>query len=614
MKHEKFKLRFPLVLRLILITSLIVLVSIAASTLFSSYFFIQDSRARAEENNLTLTQLVAQQVESEIQSVLTGAVSLYDTLRVSTGNRALQQLAITNYFDRNARIAYISVPGEREVFSPKFFLANELESSVVSSFLSQNRKMTERARAGETLLVNASPAFGVPAAALMLPFRDFGTDNLMVIIFSTESVQTLVQTDSVYSTRVVCFDGSLLADSDFDLVRSGVNFKGDPVVVQMAESPLDNRQIQYEDGEGTKYIGAFRKVSQGQFGVVTSIPYAVVNRAALNIARQTLYITGVVILFSILSAWFFSKHVTRPVYALVDASRRITSGEFELDIRPTSHDEIGLLTESFVEMGQGLAERERMKDTFGKFVNRQIAEQALKGDLQLGGSRRNATIFFSDIRSFTAMSEKMDPESVVEFLNEYMSLMVDCIEQTGGVVDKFIGDAIMAVWGTPFSAGSEKEDALQALRAMLLMREALKEFNRDRGTAEKPLIKIGCGVNTGPVLAGQIGSHQRMEYTVIGDAVNLASRIESLNKPFATDILISEYTWNLVKDEVRGELMPSVRVKGKSAPLKIYAVLGMSGQTGPSGVDELRRELGIEPPLKEENTEKEEEKYEVLPS
>ena len=269
-----------------------------------------------------------------------------------------------------------------------------------------------------------------------------------------------------------------------------------------------------------------------------------------------------------------------------------------------------MLTESFAHMGRGLAERERVKATFGKFVNRHVAEQALKGEFTLGGSRKVATIFFADILSFTAISERLSPEAVVEFLNDYMTRMVDCIDKTGGVVDKFIGDAIMGVWGTPVSAGSPKDDALAAVRAMLTMRSALVEFKKDRDGEEAALIHNGCGLNTGPCIAGQIGSLQRMEYTVIGDAVNLASRIEALNKPFGTDILISEYSHELVKEEVIVEAMPSIKVKGKEAPLTIYAVVKMKGDEGPATLAELRKYLGIVPPEAAVDVDKEEIKYE----
>lgn len=261
-----------------------------------------------------------------------------------------------------------------------------------------------------------------------------------------------------------------------------------------------------------------------------------------------LYLQTAMLIFLLIR--IFSNGITNPIKELVGAAGQIEKGEFELSIKPRTRDEIGLLTESFVQMGKGLSEREKLMVSFSKFTNKTIAQKAARGELTLGGENRNATIFFSDIRSFTAMSEKMQPNEVVEFLNVYMTKMVDCINKTGGVVDKYIGDAIMAVWGAPESSGSPASDALNAVTAALMMRVELFKFNKERAAAGLPPVKIGCGINSGPVVAGQIGSEERMEYTVIGDAVNLASRTEALNKPFATDVLITENTYNLIKDKI----------------------------------------------------------------
>ena len=268
----------------------------------------------------------------------------------------------------------------------------------------------------------------------------------------------------------------------------------------------------------------------------------------------------------------------------------------------------------------GLKERERLKDAFGRFTNSKIAEKAAHGELNLGGETKVVTVFFSDIRSFTEISEKLEPYEVVEFLNAYMTRMVDCVVQTGGVVDKFIGDAIMAVWGSPESAGSPKADALNAVRTALLMRSSLIDFNKDRGGDKKPIIRIGCGINSGPVIAGQIGSKSRMEYTCIGDTVNFASRTESLNKPLCTDILITEDTYNLVKDEVDVEVMPTVTVKGKAKPQHMYAVVNMrkeldipgAGPDGPKSLAEIRALLGkTAPDLSKVNLDDDEKKYQI---
>ena len=243
-------------------------------------------------------------------------------------------------------------------------------------------------------------------------------------------------------------------------------------------------------------------------------------------------------------------------------------------------------------MAKGLAERERIKSAFGKFVNKSIAELVINREVKIGGERKEVAVFFSDIRSFTQISESLEPEEVVEFLNQYITRMVSCINRTKGVVDKYIGDAIMAIWGAPVSSG---DDAFNAVNAALLMRDQLIEFNSDRGTEKKPAIKIGCGIHYGPVLAGQIGSEEKMEYTVIGDTVNLASRIESLNKAFGTDILVSEETAERVKDRFRMVPMRKITVKGKSEPLQIYAVLGrLANINSPKTLDDLRRLIGTE--------------------
>ncbi|POR00482.1 family 3 adenylate cyclase [Alkalispirochaeta sphaeroplastigenens] len=613
------RVSLPLVVKLIGIISLIVVISMGLVTGLATWFYAEDSRIRGEEQNLLLSQILAVQVENELHSLYSGALSLLDTLREFGGNPAAEDLAGGNYFARNPVVAYLGVPGEQSLHNRSFLSAWELEEETIGIILERNRTVMDRAREGETVLVNVSGATGIPTALLAVPYTDMGSDNAMVLIFSTEHLQAILQTNAASEPYLVGYRGEVLAHPDQDLVLLEVSYGTDPLVEQMFITPLETMQIQYETPSGDLFFGAFRKIPFGQAAVLSRISRDVVLVAALAVVRQNLYLTGIVLVLSVLAVWFFSKTVSRPVMALVRGARQIQEGHFELALRPTTRDELGLLTERFVEMGRGLAERERIKDTFGKFVNKDIAEQALQGRLELGGQRKTATIFFSDIRSFTAISETMDPESVVEFLNEYMTLMVSCVEKTHGVVDKFIGDAIMAVWGAPVSQGSAQADALLSIKSMLMMRNALLTFNRDRGGPGKPIIRIGCGVNTGICLAGQIGSAERMEYTVIGDAVNLASRIEALNKPLGTDILISEFTWELVRDHILAEEMPPIRVKGKTAPLKIYAVINLKGLKGPQTLEEVRQLLGMAAPgaLHTSGTTgpdgENEVKYEILP-
>ncbi|MCL2762971.1 MAG: adenylate/guanylate cyclase domain-containing protein, partial [Treponema sp.] len=275
----------------------------------------------------------------------------------------------------------------------------------------------------------------------------------------------------------------------------------------------------------------------------------------------------------------------------------------------------GVLTKSFQKMCSAL-------HIFGRFTNKDIAVKAMRGEIKPGGLPKHGTVFFSDIREFTAKSEGFTKffgaeasDKIVHWLNSYFTEMVDCVEKTNGVVDKFIGDAVMAHWGTAYTAGSPRKDAFNCVKAALMMRNALYVMNKERKPKDpaNPLIQIGCGINTGIVTAGQLGSDMRMEYTVIGDPVNLASRIEALTKPLAADILISENTWRLVGDAFITEEMPSVTVKGKEKPVRIFAVVNIAGSDkGPQTMADVRKLLGLEAPdVTKVNVNTDEKKYKI---
>jgi adenylate cyclase len=181
---------------------------------------------------------------------------------------------------------------------------------------------------------------------------------------------------------------------------------------------------------------------------------------------------------------------------------------------------------------------------------------------------------FSDIRGFTTLSEKMDPQHLVALLNEYFTEMVNIVMDEGGVVDKYIGDAIMAVFGAPVA---KPEDAANAVRAAVRMRIALRELNTRLAGRGLPPLRTGIGIHTGVVVAGNIGSERRMEYTVIGDAVNLASRLESSTKEVGADVLISEDTYELTKSTIEARAMREITVKGRNQPVMTYEVVGLVG-------------------------------------
>jgi adenylate cyclase len=434
------------------------------------------------------------------------------------------------------------------------------------------------------------------------------------VFFSSEALEEIFS-PGANASFLINDDGDLLVHPGRDGASGGVIDAADPLAVLARQSGKPFMQTRYTGADGKRYFGAFSSVSQGY--VITRIEEAVVFEGIAATTRRNLYLAGAVLFLAVILVWFFSKTISGPVKLLAAAAGRIKEGEFEISLPVQSADEIGFLTASFTEMGRGLAERERLKDTFGRFTNPAVAERAMRGELSLGGETKEVTVFFSDIRSFTAISEKLNPHEIVEFLNGYLTRMVDCVDKTGGVVDKFIGDAVMALWGASLSAGSPAQDALNCVKAALLMCASLYEYNKGRGGDKNPFVRIGCGINTGEVVAGQIGSSRRMDYTVIGDTVNLASRTEALNKPLGTDILITENTWNLIGGCLITKEMPPVTVKGKEKPVRLFAVINLKAPAGseqkkPATLTELRKLLRISAPdLRKVEVNAEEQKYKI---
>ena len=215
-------------------------------------------------------------------------------------------------------------------------------------------------------------------------------------------------------------------------------------------------------------------------------------------------------------------------------------------------------------------EKKKIKEVFSRYVSSNLVEELLNREIKLGGEKKEITILFSDIRGFTSMSEKMQPEEVVGILNEYLTEMTDTIFKNDGTLDKFIGDAVMGLFGTP---AFFPDHALRAVKTAFMMKGKLIELNQRWLSQGRHTLKIGIGINTGDVIAGNMGSLKRMEYTVIGDAVNLASRLESLNKDLGTEIIISSSTYEQVKDHVRVKKFTDIKVKGKEEFLTVYELL-----------------------------------------
>ena len=693
-KSNTVQVKFPIGIKLAIIIGFIVLVSLGSVTILNSHFVGQDVKITAENQNLSINISNASIVEDKLSTVRSNVLQLLDLLNVVTGgkNSAFAKQAEAFFFERNQDIAGIYILSEDsninsknsdvKIVNNRFFISNELDSEIIETYISSISSEITRSCVGEIIALNASPYFGIPVISLLFPYKESGRNQSCIITFSIESIAEILGTNSINTTFIINDSDDLLYHPDTSKIINGENLKNNELVQAMRlnnQNNDDSRQIPFEqideNGKSKSFYGAYEKLSFGEIVILTTVPMDTILEGVRTTKTNNIYLTAAVFFLSIMFILIFSRYgISAHLRKLTGVAEEIQKGNFDTPLFDTLNtkrkDEIGVLNQSSKD------EREFLK-TFAKFTNKGVAKAIARKEIDFEPHLKDVTIFFSDIRSFTAISdgfknrfENDSPKEIIGFLNDYMSRMVNCITLSHGNVDKFEGDAIMAVWGLlrddnldfekmPDSDSRKKElkekhqnhveqDALNAITGTIAMRYALMKYNKDAAifTEEhksekraqyKPHIQIGCGLNTGRATCGIMGSDDKMEYTAIGDAVNFASRTESSNKPCGTDILITEDTYNLLKqkyirckennftildenlnNEIIVEMIPvEFEVKGKGVQ-HFYGVVNMPnfdiekffkqgeasfkadpdcikavGPTGPKTLDEVRSMLGI---------------------
>ena len=297
--------------------------------------------------------------------------------------------------------------------------------------------------------------------------------------------------------------------------------------------------------------------------------------------RQWIFLTGSVgTALALFLSFIFSLGVSRPINDLKAATKAIKNMDYKHRVNIQTRDEFSELGHSFNLMIQGLADKERIRGVMNKVVSKEIAEELLQGDIQLGGEERPITILFSDIRGFTSLAEGMQPAELLNLLNQYFTHVNTNIEKHNGVIDKYIGDAVMALFGAPVSFPDQTS---ASVKASLDIIHSVSEFNHDVVIPMGKQLKIGIGLNTGTVVTGNMGAESRLNYTAIGDEVNLASRIEGLCKYYGVPLIISDSTFQGMNREdpdfarrIICRQLDSVQVQGKVDGACIYEVMPLS--------------------------------------
>ncbi|MDG0817894.1 adenylate/guanylate cyclase domain-containing protein [Bdellovibrio svalbardensis] len=571
-------MRIPISTKLITVTILILVASTGTITWISSKYFEKKASEQVDIANLESAAAKGKEVDNIISS-------LVDKARVSgsllmKGANSSDDLEFNFSKDKNfialevLKLDGSSVESVARKVKEDVFKPFNLTGAYLINVRAWQKFPIRSVSQGSVEIKNASYPKAPAMITLGLPLIRDAQGKITHIVLADVALAPLEKPFSDPSERtqyLIDRQGELLAHKDEQKAISRLNMSSNPFVMKALAQKSPQFQTKFLDPDSeANYFGASVKTSFG-VTVVSQTSEAAILEVSNEVKRRSIFVAGSAISMAIFFIFLFSMTLTSPIEKLADMIHLVSKGNFNVKARSQvrSHDEVGDLAEAFDQMTEGLKERDKVKSLFSKFHGSSVAEDLIGKDIGVGGQNKDVVVFFSDIRGFTAFSEKRSPEEVVEMLNEYFGVMVKVINSHGGVVDKFIGDAIMAVWGAPRSTD---EDAHKALRACLEMRKNLAILNESRIARNQPPINIGMGLHAGKAISGTIGSDERMEYTVIGNTVNTASRIEASTKAFGADLLVTDSVIDKVGEAFKVELAGAAEVKGRSEAIKMYKV------------------------------------------
>ncbi len=559
-----------MLLKLVALTIGLVCTSLSFNLWQSTKIYEEIALDREQINQQQLTLATAAELELTLQTLMDQISSFAQELASSSSHNNLA-------FERD--VVYFEI--EDLIKSSKY---NRLNSKLLKDDANLPKQtdqiekifqrhlaglVTEKARIinGETLVLSSRGKFGSGFIIVGAPIgrTSEGITTIAWAILRAGYFQRSLQKEGLF---LIDSTGLLIGAQDEKLLKTVTSFRED----QRAQDALSSNITRFQQ----RLIGdALVSTVKADFGLslISVVSQQYLTAPSRHARQMSLFIMGVIVSITFFIGLLFSLGLTSNIEKMVHMTRKVAKGEFDINAQKEikSQDEMQLLAHALDDMAHGLKEREKIKTMFSKFHGDTVTEALMAQEDLRKGTRKDVVVFFSDIRGFTSFSEGRSPEEIVEMLNEYFQVMVTIIQNNGGVVDKFVGDAIMAVWGAPVSHG---DDAYRAVKACLEMREGLATLNDSRIVRNLPPVKMGMGLHSGPALSGSIGADTRMEFTVIGDTVNTASRIESATKAHGTDFLVSEEVKNLVLDRFIFAQSGETYAKGKSQALILHKVHG----------------------------------------
>ncbi len=585
---KEFQLsKWTIKIKLITIISIIFVLSISTMILLATYFFREDSRVRIIETNMKIADAVGSEMRTEFASIIEKVKLILITM-VMEDKKNDKNVFLDIFFQDDKDLLMIgeyAKDGDKlnPVFSPRYNTEALKELELNEFDLDKSVYMHARnfmeSFTGKDLVHNISLGTKLPTFAISVP-RDRKTlDTIIIVVLRTNRIKGAFQQSKTGITEIFLINdrGDIIVHPEEQSVLNEKNLFELPIIQEMLKSKLDSGQKTYYDKIAKEeYIGSYKKIGFAGVGVISTVPEKKAFAEVYRIQRRNILIMTITLCIAFLIIYNYSNTLTTPLLKLVLATKEIEAGNFHVPIQPTSKDEVGLLTNSFVDMGKGLEERDKVKNILGNMVDPVVVKEAMI-DLQAlkRGAEKQITAFFSDVASFSTISEKLSSVDLATLLNEYLSAMTIILKQHNGVLDKYIGDAIVGIFNAPVDVPNHPLEAAKASVEMIKKLNDLRDYWTKNGLyiKEAQAMDIRIGLNTGPAKVGFMGTDALASYTMMGDTVNLAARLEAAGKDYGVNILVSENTKKGIEQEMFIRFLDLVRVKGKHEPVQIYELV-----------------------------------------
>ncbi|PJZ86603.1 adenylate/guanylate cyclase domain-containing protein [Leptospira harrisiae] len=590
--------KFSLQLKMMGVISFLFALSVGVIIFFASFYFKRSIELQLRDNNIRIAEIIGSKVKSDILGVVEKGRQIAITLTTQGLPEAERRLLIKTFFQNDKEFIYLGIFEKKEhtlIMKREVFNEEELKKSSVTeedfhNVVNRNRDALAEAFNGQAVLLNSSPGFQEPSFAIAIPTSENGElDNALVMIVKLNKIIGAFSKKGIETTFMVNGNGTALAHPKEDLVLAATDLTTMPIVKAMLTSAPNTGQMSYVDEElGGSYLGSFQKIGFADAGVITIVSEEKAFADVYKSQKTNLYIAGIGLCSALIFVFFFSKTITKPVLQLLSATLEIAKGNFKIGIKPTTQDEVGLLTKYFIDMGQGLEEREKVKNILGSMIDPVVVQEAMVDLAALKrGSETHITAFFSDVASFSTISEQLKSADLAALLNEYLSAMTLLLKKHEGVLDKYIGDAIVGIFNAPVPVLDHELKAARASVDMVMKLAELRDYwtKNNLYSKEAQVMDARIGLNSGPAKVGFMGTDALASYTMMGDTVNLAARLEAAGKDYGVNILITDPIQAAIQAEMVTRYLDLVRVKGKNEPVKIHELIGYRSMVSPNQIE-----------------------------